>query len=75
MVKLVDVRHLRTNSRCIVYTHKICEIYETLSGIVSLFFEQFGLGDRSASQASLQFPGKSVNMSNRFHRLAGWFCT
>lgn len=35
------------------YTYEICEIHETLDRIVSLFFEQLGLGNRSAGQTPL----------------------
>jgi len=56
-------------------THEICEIHEALDGIVSLFFEQLGLGDRPAGQAPLQFSGKVVDVSYSLHRLARRFCT
>lgn len=56
-------------------THEICEIHEALNGIVSLFFQQLGFGYRPAGQASLQFPGKVVDVSDSLHRLARRFCT
>lgn len=59
---------------CVQTTYEIGEIHETLDGIVALFFKQLGFGNSPAGQAPLKFPGKVVDMSDRFHRLAGRFC-
>lgn len=56
-------------------THEICKIHEALNGIISLFFEQLSLGNRSTCQASLQFSGKMVDVSYGLHCLTRRFCT
>lgn len=59
----------------LIYTYKICKIHKTLHGVVTLFLQQLCLGDRSAGQASLQFSGKVIDVTNRFYRLARRLCT